>query len=67
MREEGSADVGDVAPQLEPAESQDTEATEMETGGEAAEGEETANLDSPSKTQRVDILKWTVRHQYLLS
>lgn len=62
MREEGSADVGDAAPQLEPAESQGTEVTDMETGGEAVDGDGTSNLESPSKSQRVDILKWTVRH-----
>ena len=61
MREEGNAEPGDVAPQLEPAESQDPEATEMETSGEAADADGTSNMESPSKTQRIDILKWTVR------
>uniref|UniRef100_A0A0P4WGF7 SAM domain-containing protein n=1 Tax=Scylla olivacea TaxID=85551 RepID=A0A0P4WGF7_SCYOL len=48
MREEGNAEPGDVAPQLEPAESQDPEGTEMETGGEAADADGTSNLESPS-------------------
>ena len=61
MREEGNSEPGDVAPQLEPAESQDTEVTDMETN-ETTDGDGTSNLDSPSKTQRIDILKWTVRH-----
>lgn len=58
MREDGGMEETEAAPLLE-AESQSVKVTEMEVDEEAMDGEESAG-DSPSRNQRVDILKWTV-------
>ncbi|KAK7082125.1 zinc ion binding [Halocaridina rubra] len=61
IREDGSFEEGDTLPHIDMAEYQETEGqteTEELPGGE---GDGTAVPESPTKTQRVDILKWTVK------
>lgn len=73
MREDDNMDEPDHAPQLEVAEPQDTGSEmEVDDGTAAMEGtplpsskmdeqDESANTESPTKSPRVDILRWTVR------
>lgn len=73
MREDDSMEEPDHAPQLEVAEPQDTGSEmEVDDGTMAVEGtplpsskveeeDESANTESPTKSPRVDILRWTVR------
>lgn len=73
MREDDSMEEPDHAPQLEVAEPQDTGSEmEVDDGTMAVEGtplpsskveeeDESANTESPTKSPRVDILRWTVK------
>lgn len=73
MREDDSLEEPDHAPQLEVAEPQDAGSEmEVDDGTTAVEGtpllsskaeeeDESANTESPMKSPRVDILRWTVR------
>lgn len=61
MREDGSLEDTETAPQLEMVEPQETEGMHMETEDMAEEEDRSATPESPSKSQRVDILKWTVK------
>ncbi|XP_063591581.1 polyhomeotic-like protein 2 isoform X3 [Penaeus indicus] len=73
MREDDSLEEPDHAPQLEVAEPQDTGSEmEVDDGTTAVEGtplpsakveeeDESTNTESPTKSPRVDILRWTVK------
>lgn len=63
IREDGGMEETDGAPQLMASELKEAEASEMEVDGAVVEGDGTT-VESPSKTQRIDILKWTVRYLY---
>ncbi|KAK8720411.1 hypothetical protein OTU49_006269 [Cherax quadricarinatus] len=60
-REDSGMEEADAAPQLMAVEPQAAETTEMEVDETVAEGDGTTTVESPSKSQTVNILKWTVK------
>ncbi|XP_042223075.1 polyhomeotic-like protein 2 [Homarus americanus] len=60
LREDEDAEEAETAPQLMAVEPQEVGTVEMEVDEGTVEADGSTNLNSP-KTQRVDILKWTVK------
>ncbi|XP_068207549.1 polyhomeotic-like protein 2 [Palaemon carinicauda] len=61
LREDGTFEEVETALNAEPAEPQETESLKMETDEMTEEEEGLCTPESPTKSQRVDILKWTVK------
>ncbi|XP_066951689.1 polyhomeotic-like protein 2 isoform X5 [Macrobrachium rosenbergii] len=61
LREDGTLEDVESTPTAEPEENQDSKCMLMETGEMTEEEDGLSTPESPTKSQRVDILKWTVK------
>ncbi|XP_064082350.1 polyhomeotic-proximal chromatin protein-like isoform X3 [Macrobrachium nipponense] len=61
LREDGTLEEVESTPTTEPEEPQETKCMLMETGEMTEEEDGLSTPESPTKSQRVDILKWTVK------